>query len=118
MAGVQELLEPLEERVARELGIAREKARRLVEILRQEATLDYLGAAGSGAVDGYLLHLRGRAATEEERKRIDIVFTIKNIGVAALGAFFDAPGLRGASIHAAGQLASILTQTVLEHLGR
>ena len=47
-----------------------------------------------------------------------MVFTLKNIAVAALGAFFDVAGLRGASIHAAGQLASILTQTILEHLGR
>ena len=45
-----------------------------------------------------------------------MIYTIKNIAVAALGAFFDTPGLRGASIHAAGQLASLLTQTIIEHV--
>ncbi len=111
-----QLMTPLEERLAGQLGIAREKARKLVELLRQETVLDYLGAAGSGAVDGYILYRRGRAQSDEERKRYDTAFTLKNIAVAALGAFFDVPALRGASIHATGQLASLLTQTVLEHL--
>ncbi len=38
---------PLEEKIAEQLGVAKDKARRLAELLRQEQTLDYLGAAGS-----------------------------------------------------------------------
>ncbi len=113
---LSQLMTPLEERLAEQLGVAKDKARRLAELLRQEQTLDYLGAAGSGAVDGFILYKRSKAVSDEERKRYDTVFTLKNIAVAALGAFFDAPGLRGASIHAAGQLASLLTQTILEHV--